>query len=93
MLDVPNDWASLGWSTVIWKTRRRRREPILKNYFRFVPPPWNGASAVDRWVKIAEVIVNFVDLTPPCGTEHNYADFAQLETELDLNRLDFGDCN
>ena len=64
-----------------------------KNYFRFVPLPWNGASAVDRWVKIAEVIVNYVDLTPLCGTKHNYADFAQPETELDLNRLNFGDCN
>ena len=48
---------------------------------------------VDRWAKIAEVIVNFVDMTPLCGTEHNYADFEQPETELDLNRLNFDDCN
>ena len=56
-------------------------------------PRWPRPCAVDRWVKIAEVIVNFVNLTRHCGTEHNYADFAQPETELYLNRLDFGDCN
>ena len=53
-----------------------------ENSFRFVPPPWNGASAIDRWVKIAEVIVTFVNLMHPGGTKPTYADFALPETEL-----------